>query len=235
MDTDKEKILINFGIWTNPAEGRKVYQFLINSKYSPKKIILSFMKNKMKFDSDSLGLVARRVKVFANNQQIDPQKSLKNQGIKNGTLLGVLFEPLKIFLCHCQEDKKEVRKLYNFLQDDNYEPWLDEVDLLPGNDWNEQIQTVVRESDIVLVCLSKNSVTKTGHVQKEIKLALDRADEKPENMIYVIPVKLEECDVPKRLSKWQWVNLFEPNGYEKLYLALKDTADKLNGLKIPKV
>jgi hypothetical protein len=39
-------------------------------------------------------------------------------------------------------------------------------------------------------------VTKTGFVQKEIKIAPDAADEQPEGRIYIIPVRLEDCDVP---------------------------------------
>ena len=63
----------------------------------------------------------------------------------------------------------------------------------------------MKNSQAVLVCLSNNAITKEGYVQKEIKYALDVADEKPEGVIYLIPVKLEPCQVPGRLSKWQWV------------------------------
>ena len=46
------------------------------------------------------------------------------------------------------------------------------------------------------------------------------AEEKPEGTIFVIPVKLEEVGVPKRLSQWQWANLFEEGGYQRLVRAL---------------
>jgi hypothetical protein len=131
---------------------------------------------------------------------------------------------LRVFLCHASNDKPTVRTLYRRLRADGFEPWLDEVNLLPGQDWQQEIPRAVRQSDFVLVCLSRNSITKAGYVQKEIKFALDVADEKPEGTIFIIPLKLEECDVPERLNRWQWVNLFRPNGYERMVRTLRARA-----------
>jgi formylglycine-generating enzyme required for sulfatase activity len=134
---------------------------------------------------------------------------------------------LRIFLCHSSVDKPAVRELYQRLRADGFEPWLDEEDLLPGQDWQREIPKAVRDADVVVVCLSRGSINKVGYVQKEIKFALDAADEQPENTIYVIPLKLEKCDVPERLNRWQWVNLFSPNGYERLMRALQVRATSL--------
>jgi hypothetical protein len=76
-------------------------------------------------------------------------------------------------------------------------------------------------ADIVIVCLSEFSLTKKGFVQKEIRFALDVADDQPPGRIFVIPVRLVDCDVPERLKKWQWVNLFENGGFERLIRALR--------------
>jgi hypothetical protein len=128
---------------------------------------------------------------------------------------------LQVFLCHSSGDKVKVRELYRRLTADGFRPWLDEEDLLPGHDWQREITLAVKNSDVVIVCLSQASVTKAGYVQREIKVALDVADEQPEGTIFLIPLRLEECEVPQRLCRWQWVNLFEPSGYEKLVRALE--------------
>jgi hypothetical protein len=135
---------------------------------------------------------------------------------------------LRAFLCHSSGDKEPVRVLYKRLLGDAYAPWLDEVDLLPGQDWDAEIRRAVRDSHVVIVCLSNASTTKTGYVQKEIKVALDVADEQPEGTIFIIPLRLEPCTVPERLKKWQWVDLFSPNGYQKLVKALKLRAASLH-------
>jgi hypothetical protein len=134
---------------------------------------------------------------------------------------------LRVFLCHSSADKPAVRNLYQRLLADGVDPWLDEEKILPGQDWELEIKKAVRESDVIIVCLTRSSVTREGFVQKEIKEALDVGDQKPEGTIFVIPVKLEECIVPDRLRRWQWVNLFEANGYEKLMRALRARATAL--------
>lgn len=130
-------------------------------------------------------------------------------------------DPLSVFLCHSSGDKSEVRNLYQRLRVYGIAPWLDEESLLPGQDWSREIQKAVRASDLVIVCLSRGSITKAGYVQKEIKFALDIADEQPEGTIFIIPLRLEECDVPDRLTRWQWVDFYEAKGRERLIRALK--------------
>jgi hypothetical protein len=132
--------------------------------------------------------------------------------------------PLRAFLCHASEDKPAVRALYKLLRKEGIQPWFDEVDLLPGQEWRQEIRKAVRISDVVIVCLSTKSTTKDAYVQKEIVYALDRADEKPEGTIYMIPLRLEACEVPDRLSRWQWVNLYEEGGFERLMRTLRQLA-----------
>jgi hypothetical protein len=128
---------------------------------------------------------------------------------------------MRVFLCHSSGDKPAVRELYKRLRADGFAPWLDEESLTPGQEWKVAIADAVRDSDIVIVCLSKSSIGKTGFVQKEIAFALDRADEQPEGSIYLIPARLEECEVPKRLGRWHWIDLFASIGYQKLVRALR--------------
>ena len=132
--------------------------------------------------------------------------------------------PLQIFLCHASADKPRVRELYSRLKQDQYEPWLDDEDLDPGDEWQVEIPKAVRTAHVVLVCLSKHSIIKKGYVQKEIKIALDVADEQPEGTVFIIPAKLEKCQVPDRLRQWHWVDLFSESGYVKLRRALEKSA-----------
>jgi len=143
-----------------------------------------------------------------------------NEGIKK-IIQAVIDRPvLQIFLCHASEDKEAVRTLYRKLLEPGFAPWLDEEKLLPGQDWDAEITKAIRASDVVLVCLSQRS-EKRGYMQKEIVRALDVADEQPEGTIFLIPVRLEDCSVPERLRRWQWVNLFQDDGFERLQASLR--------------
>jgi hypothetical protein len=128
--------------------------------------------------------------------------------------------PLKVFLSHAHSDADAMRALYERLTADGVDAWLDKEKLLPGQDWELEICKAVREADVVLVCLSRQ-FNRAGYRQKEVRWALDAAMEKPEGEIFIIPARLEECDNLESLKKWQWVDLFEDNGYERLVQALE--------------
>jgi len=139
--------------------------------------------------------------------------------------------PLRVFLCHSSNDKPAVRELYQKLRAEAWiQPWLDEEELYPGQDWNFEIEKAVEAADVIAVCLSKGSTTKEGYVQREIRIALDYADYKPEGTLYIIPVRLEECEPPRRLRVWQYADYFEgqrERGLQRLLISLKRRADGL--------
>ena len=128
--------------------------------------------------------------------------------------------PLRVFLCHGSDDKPVVRDLYRRLRDDGYAPWLDEEDLLPEQDWRKEIRLAIRSVDAIVVCLSQTSINRAGFVQDEIAFALDAAGECQEEPSLIIPARLEACEVPEGLVRWQWVDLFDPSGYERLLRGL---------------
>jgi TIR domain len=147
-----------------------------------------------------------------------------NEASKSGS------RSLSVFLCHSSGDKPVVRDLYRKLEADAVDAWFDEENILPGQDWDLEINKAVRESDAVIVCLSRSSVTKEGYVQREIRAVLGVADEKPEGIIFLIPLKLEECEVPEKLRRYQWAELFAQRGYEKLLQALRVRASQVEAV-----
>jgi formylglycine-generating enzyme required for sulfatase activity len=142
--------------------------------------------------------------------------------------------PLRVFLCHSSNDKPAVRELYQKLHAESWiQPWLDEEELYPGQDWNMEIEKAVETADAIIVCLTKNSINKEGYVQRELRIVLDFADYKPEGTLYIIPVRLEECEPPRRLRAWQYADYFEgqrERAFQRLLVSLKSRAETL-GLK----
>jgi formylglycine-generating enzyme required for sulfatase activity len=134
--------------------------------------------------------------------------------------------PLKVFLCYAHADRDLVRGLYVRLTQDGVNAWFDKAKLLPGQDWELEIRKAVREADVVVVCLSKQ-FNQAGFRQKEVRLALDTAMEKPEGEIFIIPARLDECETLESLRKWHWVDLFEEDGYEMLVRALQARANNI--------
>jgi hypothetical protein len=139
---------------------------------------------------------------------------------------------LRVFLCHASQDKPTVRDLYQrLLAEDWIDPWLDEERLLPGQDWNLEIEKAVESSDAVIVLVSTTSVSKEGYVQKELRQVLRIAEEKLEGAIFVLPVRLDDCGIPRQLRDIQFLDYFPESkrdmAYEKLRLSLKIRKDAL--------
>ncbi len=139
---------------------------------------------------------------------------------------------LKVFLCHSSHDKPVAREIYTRLKAEGWiDPWLDEEKLFPGQDWDLEIEKAVEETDAVLVFLSDNSVNKEGYIQKELRFVLNMADYKPEGTNFVLPFRLNECPLPRRLRSWHYVDNFPEErkewAYGRLLGSLKLRAKKL--------
>jgi hypothetical protein len=135
---------------------------------------------------------------------------------------------LKVFLCHASEDKPTVRTVREQLGDRGYRAWIDEKDIPLGSEWDATIRKQLEETDVVIACMSKTSVTKSGYVQEELEAVLDRAEDMPDGRVFVIMVRLDECVVPARVSRWQHIDIDAADAYERLERALQDCARQLD-------
>jgi hypothetical protein len=132
-----------------------------------------------------------------------------------------LSRQLRVFLLHARQDEKLVRRLYKRLLKEGADVWLDQKKLQPGQDWVLEIHRAIHSSDVVLACLSRQFNRQGGFRHKELQIALEKANLFPEGWTFLIPVRLETCDLPESLRRWQCVDLFERNGYKKLIGVLK--------------
>ncbi len=142
---------------------------------------------------------------------------------------------LRVFLCHASDDKPAVRPLYErFLAEGWIDAWVDEEELLPGQDWELEIEKAVEVADAIIVFLSNNSISKEGYIQKELRFTLSVALTKPDEAIFIVPVRLEACQPPRRLRNWQYVDYFPPERrdgvYQRVLASLKVRAKSLNGV-----
>jgi hypothetical protein len=130
---------------------------------------------------------------------------------------------VKVFLNHSSDDKPLIRKLHKTLKNVPWiDPWLDEEKLLPGQDWQHEIDKAIKDSDAVLICMSKKSITKIGVVQSEIRRAEELQKLRPQGYIFMIPVLLEKCVVPENLSQYQWVDITESENIKRIIRSLEN-------------
>lgn len=130
-------------------------------------------------------------------------------------------QPAKVFLCHSRTDQDAVHALYVRLKKDGVEVWLDSEKLIPGQNWKHEIRNAMLRSDIIIVCLSERFNKQGGYRYEELKIAIEKANSLPADEIFIIPARLEKCDLPDSLRHLHRVDLFESDGYKKLMGALR--------------
>jgi hypothetical protein len=127
-------------------------------------------------------------------------------------VIGVRFEPKmarQVFIAYVKEDQAAAEWLYDALADAGFSPWMDVRKLLPGQNWPRAIEAAIETSDFFVACFSSNSTNKRGGFQADIRYALDCARRVPLDEIFLLPVRLDECRVPRAVRREvQWVDLF---------------------------
>ena len=106
---------------------------------------------------------------------------------------------------------------------------MDKFDLVGGEKWEQALTRAVRRSDFFLFCASRHSVNKRGAIQREIKEALKVWEEKLEDDIFFIPVRLEPCEVPQNISVFHWIDFFEPDGLRRIERSINEGLARLHG------
>lgn len=133
-----------------------------------------------------------------------------------------------IFLSYASPDYERVHEYYQSLLSQGFDPWLDKERLVAGQNWNFEIQRALGRATIIVIFLSEHSVTRRGYVQREIRIALDQAQAKLHDDIYVIPVMLDEVPIPEQLSSIQVVRQDSEDPYTELGRAIETQLGRLN-------
>lgn len=110
----------------------------------------------------------------------------------------------KIFISYSRGDTEYVSSLVIALRKQGFEVWFDK-NIRTGTDWDDTIEEELKKADALVLILSKTSVA-SENVKDEISFAMGL--DKP-----VSPIKIEECDVPMRLARKQFID-FESLGHE---------------------
>ena len=114
-----------------------------------------------------------------------------------------------VFISYAKEDQRFAERLYIDLTHAGVSVWMDPYDLLPGQPWEREIEKAISRSSYFIAVQSSRSVGKRGHVQKELRRALEVAEEYPEDKQFVIPVRIEECEPTfEALRKLHRLDLF---------------------------
>jgi TIR domain len=103
-------------------------------------------------------------------------------------------------------DTPFAEKLFDYLEANGCDPWLDTQKLAAGVRWDETIREEMHDCDVIVVLLSNGAITKEGYIRREFRLALRIAEEKLSDIPFLVPICLDSCKVPTALAEYQWLD-----------------------------
>ena len=130
-----------------------------------------------------------------------------------------------VFVSYAREDRSVASDVARFLDRSGVRVWIDFENLRPGERWDDAIARVIPSARYFLALLSHASLSKKGFVQKEVRRAWDVAEHYPDTDIFIIPARLESCQIHEtKFSGLNYIDLFpDPQpGLQRLLSFLAD-------------
>ena len=119
-----------------------------------------------------------------------------------------------VFLSHNSKDKPWVRNLATRLTSDGVVVWIDEAELNIGDSLIEKIAAGIKKMRFVAAVISTNSIG-SAWVQKELNLAMSK--EIAGRKVTVLPLLIENCEVPAFLADKLYADFRDPSNFEGEY------------------
>lgn len=124
-----------------------------------------------------------------------------------------------IFVSHASDDAPTVASICKLVECHGFRVWVSFRDIPAGSNWDLAIEAALRQSSCIVVICSRSSVA-SSYVRAEVEEAL-RQDKT------VIPIIIDDCELPIRWKMLQWIRWSDNQSKERLEalrLALPETA-----------
>jgi hypothetical protein len=127
-----------------------------------------------------------------------------------------------VFLSYAHPDRERVLRVYDVLSAHGISAWLDVKRLRPGEPWDLYIERALGAATAIVLLISRASIDRTGYVQREMRMALEKAQYRPVGRIYAIPVLLDPgMPIPEQVSHLHCLTLSGPADHESLVEAIR--------------
>lgn len=136
----------------------------------------------------------------------------------------------EIFISYAEEDEDIALELNENMELHKQKPWFSKRQLRGGQEWEDIILQKINSSDFFVFLISENSNTALKNHKRYLKKELDYAIKKNKK---IIPVKMENVEIPSILKKYHIVDFSKDKNYKSLYISLGigDIHDKYSFLE----
>ena len=141
----------------------------------------------------------------------------------------------QVFLSYGRPDAETVLTVCQMLRASGITVWMDVENMRGGEEWRSAIRKALRSSQLVLIFLSKQIVTREGYLHEEILEALEVSRQKPPGTIFLIPVRIDSCPIDERLERFHCVSLFAENGRARLLKQIQECRQTHRARLLPEI
>lgn len=227
-------VAVRAGQWTTKAEGRLVEGLKLVEKVREDgvKIVLQKLSqcalNWIEIDN------AQAEKVGNRFDFIEKSHMNKVEDLYTRTLWTefIDFPPSKtydVFITYDNRNKIAARSIYKALKDIGLKSFLDEFEIMPGDDWDMKISQTLRNSQMIIVLIGK-VIDNAYYLRDEMIAAIAYARK---NRSRVIPIYLDEVPINRGFyfSMWKGINWNAEGGAIGVAATIKNLFHKV-GLPI---
>ena len=129
------------------------------------------------------------------------------------------------FISYSRVNKDFALKLARELKSEGFPIWLDLLDIPAGARWDDEIEWALHECGIFMVILTPASIA-SENAKDEIGYAIDHGKR-------ILPILLEECEIPLRLRRFQYVDFTKMHFNEGVRYAKELLGRLIRGDSIP--
>lgn len=126
---------------------------------------------------------------------------------------------LQTFISYSRINQQFAIRLACELKSAGFSVWMDQFDIPTGSRWDEEIEKALHECQIFLFIMTPDSVS-SENAKDEVGYAIDHGK-------HILPVLLENCEVPLRLRRLQHVD-FTRKSFDEGIDSAKRLLSKLN-------
>ncbi len=126
-----------------------------------------------------------------------------------------------VFISYSRKDTKFAKRIAEDLRRYGFNVWMDQSNIPGGRHWDNDIETALKNSFVVVLIVSPASVV-SENVKDEIAFAKNRN-------IHIIPAIYQEAETPLGWDRLQWVELHKD--YDS---GVSELAESISGVPIEK-
>lgn len=128
----------------------------------------------------------------------------------------------RVFLSHSSKDKKIIDDIFNVFQINEISAWYDKYEIEVGDSITEKINQGLDESDIGIICISKNFLdSNSGWAQGELNYFIQRRMRNPDKYFIIVNIDVPYDELPPLVQDYKYIDFAKDDAMEILVDTLK--------------